>query len=106
MELLLEVIMYLLVVLGIITVCCTFFSRVNILDTITMNDKWKERGLEKEYTRNKKQGEKVILVIKYKNICSEEIENIKEVLEAGTYSSIFDVVDVVKYVNLNKKNQK
>lgn len=86
--------------------CCTFFSKVNILDTMTMNDKWNERGLKKEYARNKKQGGKVILVVKYKNICSEEIDNIKEALEAGTYSSIFDVVDTVKYVDLNKKSKK
>ena len=106
MELLLEVIMYLLVVLGIITVCCTFFSKVNILDTMAMNDKWNERGLKKEYARNKKEGEKVILVVKYKNICGDEMQDIKIALENGTYSSIFDVVDTVKYVDLNKKSKK
>lgn len=105
MELLLEVVMYLLVVLGIITVCCTFFSKVNLIDTLVTRDNIIENA-SNTYRRLKKENQKVIVTVKYKDIDKEEIENIKEAISKGKYENILDVADKVKYINLNKVNKK
>ena len=100
MELLLEVIMYLLVVLGIITVCCTFFGRINMLDVTNTKDNICQN---KCYKRSKKDGEKITVIIKYKNISEEEIKKVQNAIKTGTYVEISDVVDKVKYIKVDKK---
>lgn len=99
MELLLEVVMYLLVVLGIITVCCTFFSKINLVDTLTT----RENVLETAYRRVKRENEQVIIMVKYKNLDKEELEKVQNALENGKYTSILDIADKVKYIDISNK---
>ncbi len=104
MELLLEIVIYLLVVLGLITVCFTIFNKFNWIDAITYRD----TVINEEntyYIRDKKEGEKLVINIKYKNISLEELEKIKESISTGNYDSISDIADEINYLDMNKKNK-
>ena len=71
MEILLEIIIYLLVVLGLITVCFTFFNRFNVIDNIIERDV-KEKVIQNDtYSRNKTEDSKLVINIRYKNISKE-----------------------------------
>lgn len=106
MEILLEIVIYLLVVLGLITVCFTFFSKFSILDNIVEKDV-KGENIEKiTYARNKREDSRLIVNIRYKNIEKEELEKIKETIEKGEYNNIIDLADEVNYIDANKKNKR
>ena len=108
MELLLEVIIYLLVVLGLITVCFTLFNKFSFLGQVTTDEKIEEIENVKEpvtYYREKQTGEKITMNIRYKNISVEELEKIKESIEIGNYRNITDIVDEVNYIETKSKKK-
>lgn len=106
MEILLEIIIYLLVVLGLITVCFTFFNRFNVIDNIIERDV-KEKVIQNDtYSRNKTEDSKLVINIRYKNISKEELEKIKEIIQNGEYNNIIDIADEVNYIDSSKKNKK
>jgi len=109
MELLLEVIIYLLVVLGLITVCFTFFNKFNFLSPIVSNEVIEEEENVQEentYYREKNENEKITMNIRYKNISEEELSRIKESIEAGNYVNINDIVDEINYIDTKQKKNK
>lgn len=106
MEIILEIIIYLLVVLGLITVCFTFFSRFNVIDNIVEKDTREEESEIITYSRNKTQDSKLVLNIRYKNISNDELYKIKEVVGKGKYNDIFDIADEVNYIDSSKKSKK
>lgn len=109
MELLLEVIIYLLVVLGLITVCFTFFNKFNFLGPIVSNDVVEENEELQEkntYYREKKENQKVTINIRYKNISEEELAKIKENIEVGNYVNINDIADEINYIDSKQKKSK
>lgn len=106
MEILLEIIIYLLVVLGLITVCFTFFNKFSVIDNIIDRDVKEENIKTDTYSRNKTEDTKLIINIRYKSIPKEELEKIKEIIKNGEYSNIIDIADEVNYIDTNKKNKK
>ena len=106
MEIILEITIYLLVVLGLITVCFTFFNKFNIVDNLVERDVKDEITKTITYSRNKTDDTKVVINIRYKNIEKEELEKIKEVIGNGEYNNIFDIADEVNYIDSSKKNKK
>ena len=109
MELLLEVIIYLLVVLGLITVCFTFFNKFKMLDLIVSNDvsESKQKSSRNTYYRIKNENEKVVMNIRYKNIEKDELDKIKESIETANYTNILDIVDEINYIeSVPKKARK
>ncbi len=108
MELLLEVIIYLLVVLGLITVCFTFFNKFKLLDLIVSNEivQSEEKTGKHKYFRVKNQNAKVIMNVRYKNITVEELEKIKESIEIANYTNILDIVDEINYIESAQKKVK
>lgn len=101
MELVLEVIIYLLVVLGLITVCFTFFSKFNFLGPVVANEIIEdEKEIQKDntYCRVKNNNQKITMNIRYKNISVEELNRIKESIEVGNYANIADIVDEINYI--------
>ena len=108
MELILEIIIYLLVVLGLITVCYTFFNKSKFIDQMVLN---REDILENEenrytYVRNKKEGERLVVNVRYKNIEEEELEKIKDAIQNGTYIDIMDIADEIKYIDSSQNSSK
>lgn len=108
MELVLEVVIYLLVVLGLITVCFTFFNKFNFLGPIITNEVAQEitNVNEVTYKREKKDNEKITMNIRYKNISEEELSKVKESIEKGLYNNIIDLVDEVNYFEKSVKKKK
>ena len=108
MELLLEVVIYLLVVLGLITVCFTVFNKLNFLGPVVSNEVIEEEQeiqVENTYCREKKENEKVTMNIRYKNISIEELDKIKESIEVGNYNNINDIVDEINYFETTQKKK-
>ena len=106
MEIILEIIIYLLVVLGLITVCFTFFNKFNLVDNIIERDVKEEKIEAVTYSRNKTEDTKIVINVRYKNIPKEEIEKIKEIIEKGEYVKITDLADEVNYIDSTKKSKK
>jgi len=106
MEIILEIIIYLLVVLGLITVCFTFFNKFNVVDNILERDVKEEKIKAVTYSRNKTDGSKVVINVRYKNIQKEELDKIKETIENAGYNKITDIADEVNYIDSSKKNKK
>jgi len=106
MEILLEIIIYLLVVLGLITVCFTFFNKFNIVDNLVERDVKDEKIKTVTYSRNKIADAKVVINVRYKNIPKEELDKIKETIENAGYNKITDIADEVNYIDSSKKNKK
>lgn len=106
MELILEIIIYLLVVLGLITVCFTFFNKFNLIDTTIERDTKDNTLKEVTYSRNKTEDSKIVINIRYKNISVDEIEKIKSAIEIGNYDSITDIADEINYIDSSKKSKK
>ena len=105
MELLLEIVIYLLVVLGLITVCFTFFNKFSAIDSIVERDVKQEGIKEITYSRNKENNSKLVINIRYKNIPKDELIKIKEAVQIGGYSNITDIADEVNYIDTSKKNK-
>jgi len=106
MELILEIIIYLLVVLGLITVCFTFFNKFNIVDNIVERDLKEEKTEKLTYSRNKTDDSKLVINIRYKNISEGELIKIKETIKNGQYNNITDIADEVNYIDSSKKSKK
>lgn len=106
MEILLEIIIYLLVVLGLITVCFTFFNKFNVVDNILERDVKEENTEKVTYLRNKTDDSRLVINIRYKNIQEGELEKIKGAIENGEYNNIIDIADEVHYIDSNKKVKK
>ena len=109
MELLLEVIIYLLVVLGLITVCFTFFNKFSFLNSMISNEVIEEIDevqARSTYCREKKENAKVTVNVRYKNISSEELDKIKECIEIGNYNNISDIADEINYIESIPKKSK
>lgn len=106
MELILEVIIYLLVVLGLITVCFTFFNKFSFLGPMISNEKVEEVVDKITYCREKKEAEKITMNVRYKNISLDELEKIKESIEFGQYSNIMDIVDEINFIDTKQKKSK
>lgn len=106
MELILEIIIYLLVVLGLITVCFTFFNKFNLIDTTIERDTKDNILKEITYLRNKTEDTKLVINIRYKNISVDELEKIKSAIEIGNYNNIFDIADEINYIDSSKKVKK
>ena len=106
MELLFEVIIYLLIVLGLITVCFTLFSKFNWLEPIVYNGEIEEVQANDTYYRKREEGQKVTINLRYKKIQKEDLNMIKECIEKGEYTNIYDFVDEVNYIDVSNKNNK
>lgn len=108
MELLLEVMIYLLVVLGLITVCFTFFNKFKLLDLMVSNDISgnEQKSSRNTYSRVKNENEKIIMNIRYRNISNEELNKIKESIETANYINILDIVDEMNYIESAPKKAK
>lgn len=106
MEIILEIIIYLLVVLGLITVCFTFFNKFNVIDNIVETDVKEEPKKTVTYSRNKTDDSKLVINIRYKNISDDELSKIKETIELGEYKNIIDIADEVNYIDSSKKIKK
>lgn len=106
MEIILEIIIYLLVVLGLITVCFTFFNKFNVVDNIVERDVKEEMVRKNTYSRNKTGNSKVVINIRYRNISEEELGKLKESIEIGAYNNINDIADEVNYIDSSKKAKK
>lgn len=106
MELLLEVVIYLLVVLGLITVCFTFFNKFSAIDSIVERDVKDDKIKTVTYSRNKENNSKLVINIRYKNMEEYELEKIKEAIQIGGYSNINDIADQVNYIDSSKKTNK
>lgn len=104
MELILEIIIYLLVVLGLITVCFTFFNKFTLIDTMLERD-IKEESINTvaTYYRERTEGSRLVINIRHKNISLEELEKVKQAIEFGNYNNINDIADKVNYLDSNKK---
>lgn len=105
MEMIIEIIIYLLVVLGLITVCFTFFNKFNLIDTVVERVVIDDIEETSRYIREKKENEKIIMNIRYKNISLEELSKIKESIEAGNYNNITDIVDEINYIDSKEKKK-
>ena len=108
MELILEIIVYLLVVLGLITVCFTFFNRFNLIDPV-LQDRTEvaiDGEPNNEYIREKKEGQKLVLNVRYKSMEQEELDKVRESIKKGAYNDIMDIADEVNYIDASKKKNK
>lgn len=106
MEIVLEIIVYLLVVLGLITVCFTFFNKFNLIDTTVERDTKEDKIEIVTYSRNKTEDSKLVMNIRYKNISVDELEKIKQTIETANYNNIFDIADEVNYIDSSKQTKK
>jgi len=106
MEIILEIIIYLLVVLGLITVCFTFFNKFTLIDNIIEKEVVDEPKKIITYYREKTDNSRLVMNIRHKNISAEELEKIKESIECGNYNNITDIVDEVNYIDSKQKNKK
>lgn len=106
MEIILEIIIYLLVVLGLITVCFTFFNKFTLIDNVVEKEIVNVPKEIVTYYREKTEDKKVVMNIRYKNISTEELERIKESIEVGNYNNISDIVDEINYIDSKQKNKK
>ena len=108
MQLILEIIIYLLVVLGLITVCYTFFNKSSLIDSVILNrsEVATEEVETYTYVREKKEGEKLVVNVRYKNISVEELDKIKETIQNGAYNNIMDIADEVNYIEAIQKKPK
>lgn len=106
MEIILEIIIYLLVVLGLITVCFTFFNKFNIVDNTVERDLKEDKYEKLTYSRNKTAESRLVINIRYKNISESELIKIKETIKNGQYNNITDIADEVNYIDSSKRNKK
>lgn len=95
MNLLIEVTIYFLLILGLITVCLTIFEKIRYIDPIML-----KFNKDSFYSRSKKSG-KVELAINLTDISEQDEKGILDAIEVGNYVDIYSIVDTV-IVNNNK----
>lgn len=94
MSLLIEVIIYFLLILGLITVCLTIFEKIKYIDPVML-----KCNKTSFYSRNKRNG-KVELTINLSDLSEQDEKDILNAIETGNYIDIYNIVDTV-IVNKN-----
>lgn len=82
-----EIIMYLIILLGMFVLTITFFDKKIITKDY--------------YIRKKNKDSHVEIIIKVKGVSDEDADRIKLILEKGYYGDIYDIVDNFSVVNKN-----
>lgn len=82
MTLVIEVFIFLLIVLGIIVLTLTMFS--------------KDCCIKEVYIREKKNNKKVLVEIKYIGLDDKEIQDISQIIVSGQFNNICDIADDFK----------
>jgi len=82
MTMMIEVCIFLLIILGIIILTLTIFS--------------KDNSVKSTYIREKQNGETVLVEIKYIGISDEEIQDISRIIATGQFKNIYDLADEFK----------
>lgn len=82
MTVVVEVCIFLALVLGIIVLTFTVFS--------------KENCIKSTYVREKQNGENVLVEIKYIGLNDDEIQEISRIIATGQFDNIYDIADEFK----------
>ncbi|MDD2628115.1 MAG: hypothetical protein PHR25_00295 [Clostridia bacterium] len=102
MEILIEILVYLLVVLGMITVCCSIFNKFSLIDPMLYSEEITYTKKE-NYLRNKGENQKVSMNLRVKGLDEKTKEEILYAIENGNYFNIYDVVDKIQMFDNDKK---
>lgn len=87
MEILIEVIIYFLLILGLITICVTIFEKIRFIDPVML-----KCNCSNLYIRKEKKGN-IDLTLSIKGTSKKEKDKLINALSTGSYSDIYDVVD-------------
>jgi len=82
MTVVVEVCIFLALVLGIIILTFTIFN--------------KDDCIKSSYVREKQNGEKVLVEIKYIGLNDEDIQEISQIIATGEFDNIYDIADEFK----------
>ncbi len=102
MEILIEILVYLLVVLGMITVCCSIFNKFSLIDPMLHTEETTYTKKE-NYIRNKEENQKVVMNLRIKGLDNKTKEETLYAIENANYSNIYDVVDKIQVFDNDKK---